>query len=149
MHIRRCYLFIITDHALMTVTISTTTLLFVFRVTAIYERNNHVTTFFGLMWLVIVGCSIITTKGLEVYPDYDTDRSMWFCITRRVSSYLVLDFIVPLVHDTLIFLAISWRLAKNSIQHLDMRCGIQAMILGKYMPAFSRSLLQDGQIYHL
>jgi hypothetical protein len=62
------------------------------------------------------------------------------------------------VYDTLVFIAITWRLVRDGTH-----CGLNnnnntrkkggsspwSFIFGKHLPAFSRSLLQDGQVYYL
>ncbi|KAH9476051.1 hypothetical protein JR316_0011621 [Psilocybe cubensis] len=57
---------------------------------------------------------------------------------------------MAVVYDTLVFLAISWRLAKNAhVEVGGIRGGIKMAILGRYLPLFSRSMLIDGQKYYL
>lgn len=133
----------------MAVSIATTSLLFIIRVRAIYEENNYVTAFFALSWLAVLGCFIFTLQGLEAYPESNASGTFTYCLTGSISPYIALDFVMPLVHDTLVFLAISWRLTTNSIYNTNIKHGVRAMVFGDYMPAFSRALLQDGQIYYL
>ena len=57
---------------------------------------------------------------------------------------------VALAYETCGFLANSWRLSQNSFAashsgHPDLR----SFFSGKYLPAFSRSLLRSGQQYYL
>ncbi|PPQ87208.1 hypothetical protein CVT25_014181, partial [Psilocybe cyanescens] len=147
--IKACNQFVLAVHILMTISISTTSLLFVFRVRAIYEGNKYIASFFGLMWLAVVASFIVTMQGLEAHLESNEYGSLTYCATRSISRYIALDFVMPLVHDTLVFLAISWRLTTNSIQHSNVKNGVRAMVFGDYMPAFSRALLQDGQMYYL
>ncbi|PPQ88824.1 hypothetical protein CVT25_009310 [Psilocybe cyanescens] len=147
--IKACDQFLLAVHILMTISISTTSLLFVFRVRAIYIGSKYIASFFGLMWLAVVASFIVTMQGLDAHPESHESGSLTYCATRRISRYIALDFVMPLVHDTLVFLAISWRLTTNSIQYSNVKNGVRAMVFGDYMPAFSRALLQDGQMYYL
>jgi len=54
-----------------------------------------------------------------------------------------------MINDTLVFLAITWRLFRNSYVPRTLRSGIRIVILGDYLPAFSKVLLKDGQAYYL
>ncbi|KAH9476102.1 hypothetical protein JR316_0011672 [Psilocybe cubensis] len=152
--IQACSQYVLAVHILMAGSIGTTSLLFLIRVRAIYEASPRVTAFFALSWLAVLGCFIFTLQGLEAYPESNPSGTLVYCATGRISPYIALDFVMPLVHDTLVFLAISWRLATNTLYNNANRDsiikqGVRAMVFGHYMPAFSRALLQDGQIYYL
>ncbi|PPQ94182.1 hypothetical protein CVT25_003819 [Psilocybe cyanescens] len=147
--LKTCEQFLLAVYILMTISISTTSLLFVFRVRAIYIGNKYIASFFGLMWLAVVASFMATMQGLDALLESNESGSLTYCATRRISRYVALNFVMPLVHDTLVFLAISWRLTTNSIQHSNVKNGVRAMVFGDYMPAFSRALLQDGQMYYL
>ncbi|KAH9475853.1 hypothetical protein JR316_0011413 [Psilocybe cubensis] len=125
--------------------ISFTSLLFTFRVRAIFEGNRYVTAFFGILWLVVVGTALMTTQG-DTAGQIGSTKS---CVNEHFKEYVTGSAIAPLVNDTLVFLAISWRLMQNSLLGNDRKFCIRAMILGKRMPSFSRALLKDGQVYYL
>jgi len=130
---------------LFPVAVSFTSLLFFFRVRAIFDNNKYVVAFFAFMWLfVLAGCLTVTqgVTGAHIGPTN-------YCINASLQDYVQAAAIIPLVNDTLVFLAISWRLVLNS--HLDntLKDGARMLFFGVHMPAFSRSLLQDGQVYYL
>ena len=58
---------------------------------------------------------------------------------------------IPLIYDTLVFLAITWRLSRNSYDPgpNTLESGIKFLIFGDYLPVFSKALLRDGQAYYL
>uniref|UniRef100_A0A8H7XNM8 Uncharacterized protein n=1 Tax=Psilocybe cubensis TaxID=181762 RepID=A0A8H7XNM8_PSICU len=75
--------------------------------------------------------------------------STGYCISEHVAGYVTSAAVAPLVNDTLVFLAISWRLMQNSVVGEKHRFRLRAMILGQRMPSLSHALLKDGQIYYL
>lgn len=73
-----------------------------------------------------------------------------YCLSAGLASYTSAAVIIPVVNDTLVFLAISWRLMKNAyVDQTNIKRQVRTMVLGDYMPAFSRGLLKDGQAYYL
>ncbi|KAH9477716.1 hypothetical protein JR316_0009942 [Psilocybe cubensis] len=128
-----------------TIAISFTSLLFTLRVRAIFKGDKCVTTFFGFLWLVVVGTAAMTTQSVTVVRIGSTG----YCISEHVAGYVTSAAVAPLVNDTLVFLAISWRLMQNSVVGEKHRFRLRAMILGQRMPSLSHALLKDGQIYYL
>ncbi|KDR73143.1 hypothetical protein GALMADRAFT_72738 [Galerina marginata CBS 339.88] len=127
------------------IAIPASSLLFFFRVRAIFDKNIFIVTFFGFMWLAVVAGCLTVTQGVTGAHIGSTD----YCINASLEGYVAAAAIIPLVNDTLIFLAISWRLMTNSHVEYTLKGGMRTLVFGDYMPAFSRSLLQDGQIYYL
>ncbi|KAH9476095.1 hypothetical protein JR316_0011665 [Psilocybe cubensis] len=140
-----CARFEMALNAFNTLAIPITSILFFIRVRAIYENERYISIFFSIMWLAVFAGSLSTTFGVTGISIGPTR----YCMISKMSPYVVAAGVVPLVNDTLIFFAISWRLTKNSLHHLDFQVGFRAIVFGDYMPVFSRSLLQDGQKYYL
>ncbi|KAJ7913405.1 hypothetical protein B0H13DRAFT_1712652 [Mycena leptocephala] len=119
-----------------------TCLLFFLRARAIYNRHTILVFFFFILWLSVLGTAalvpIIATTANIGTTDY--------CIDVAVKSYASAATITPLVHDTIIFLAISLRLFGNS--HVT-RGNFKAFVTGEYLPQFSKAILKDGQLYYL
>jgi len=117
-------------------------LLFFLRARAIYNRHTILVFFFFILWLSVLGTAalvpIIATTANIGTTDY--------CIDVAVKSYASVATITPLVHDTIIFLAISLRLFGNS--HVT-RGNFKAFVTGEYLPQFSKAILKDGQLYYL
>ena len=72
-----------------------------------------------------------------------------YCVDADVPPSAYAAIIAPLVHDTLVFIAISYRLVQNARIEGDIKQNFQIAMFGKYLPAFSRALLLDGQRYYL
>lgn len=131
---------------LYVIAIPATSLLFFFRVRAMYGNNLYVTLFFSFMLLAVVAGSVTSTQGVTLVPIGTTN----YCTNGRMDEYVIASGIIPLVNDTLVFIAITWRLVRGSVRVPSTRTGGSwSFIFGKHLPAFSRSLLQDGQVYYL
>ncbi|KAJ6549476.1 hypothetical protein B0H10DRAFT_2128815 [Mycena sp. CBHHK59/15] len=62
-----------------------------------------------------------------------------YCIVTEVASFVGASTIVITVHDTAVFLAVSYRLVSNT--H-----AVHAVFSGTSMPCFSKALYVDGQL---
>lgn len=143
--LRHCKPFEKAVNVLFPLAVCSTALLFFFRVRAVFNRNKWVVTFFTFMWLAVVaGClsPISGVAGMNIGPTK-------YCIIASVQPYIATAAIIPLVNDTLVFLAISWRLMQNAHVDQNIKTGFRIFAFGEYMPGLSRALLQDGQAYYL
>lgn len=135
------------------VSISSTAFLFFMRIRAIYANNKYVVLFFFLSWLAVVGgCVFETQNGGKKVQLASIPSPGTYCIYSPDLNFISLVTsmtTIPMVNDTLIFVAITWRLMQNAHVKVNLRNGIRVMILGHYLPAFSRALLKDGQVYFL
>ncbi|KAF4609851.1 hypothetical protein D9613_010431 [Agrocybe pediades] len=130
---------------LFPVAVPFTSLLFFFRVRAIFDNNKFVVAFFGFMWLAVLAGCLTVTQGVTGANIGTTN----YCINASLEGYVSAAAIIPLVNDTLVFIAISWRLLMNSHLEANLKDGVRTLVFGVHMPAFSKSLLQDGQAYYL
>lgn len=130
---------------LFPVAVSFTSLLFFFRVRAIFTTNRYVVVFFGIMWVSVLAGCLTVTHGIVGGQIGNTD----YCMNISIQDYVQAAAILPIVNDTLVFIAISWRLMLNSYLENSMKDGLSALICGVHIPPFSRSLLKDGQVYYL
>jgi len=123
----------------------TTILLFVLRVCALYHNQKLVIAFFSLSWISVLVTSIllpIGTKGVRI-------RNSKYCIEIKSTLSSHIAAIIPVVHDTLVFVATSWAFMRNSYMERNVKNGFAVMVLGKHLPAFSKSILRNGQAYFL
>jgi len=97
------------------------------------------------MWLAVLGTCITVTRGVTGINIGPTNYCLNFALKDFVSS----AGIVPLINDTLIFFAISYKLMSNTHVNYDIKTGVKTFLYGEYLPAFSKSLFQDGQMYYL
>jgi len=72
-----------------------------------------------------------------------------YCIEIKSHAVSILGAIGPVIHDVLIFLATVWILMQNSYIEANVKNSFQVMVLGRNLPAFSKALLHDGQLYFL
>ncbi|KAF5310760.1 hypothetical protein D9619_007645 [Psilocybe cf. subviscida] len=136
------------------IALSATGFLFFLRLRAIYDRDRILVSVFFVLWLTLVGGSIlipVSIKGGEI-------GSTKYChkvLPRRATRITIFGPIALLSFDTLVFLAISWRLSRVASYRNGGRNGghstnrIGAMLFGTNLPTFTRSLLVDGQMYYL
>jgi hypothetical protein len=54
-----------------------------------------------------------------------------------------------MINDTLVLLAITVGLAMNTYPEPTLKQGIRMAMYGDYLPAFSRAMLRDNQMYYL
>ena len=131
---------------LFAIAIPSTTLLFLFRVRAVYLGNKYVVGAFAIMWLGVLGVSITATQHVKAIRIGPTN----YCLSvNHRTPAISAAAIIPLINDVLSFCAVTWRLAQNAQVDPTFRTGFKVMIFGHYLPVFSKALLQDGQIYFL
>lgn len=126
-------------------TIPSTSLLFFFRVCALFHNNKPVILFFFISWLAVLGGSITVTRGVRGMNIGPTQ----YCINEESDSYVAFAALMPLINDFLVFCATSFALLKNSYEDVTIKTGFRILIFGQYLPAFSRAILKDGQAYYL
>lgn len=128
-----------------------TGLLFFLRLRAVYNGNRVVVSIFSVLWLsILVGAALdpVSTKG---GPLIRPGRiSVGYCTDVSVTPLSFYGALAPLVFDTLVWLAISWRISRISDEpHATLGKRVNTMFFGTNLPKFTRSLLIDGQIYYL
>ncbi len=146
-----CAHFITILTACSSVAFACTALLFFLRLRAIYNQNRFVVSTFFVLWLAFPAISIHFLFIVNIRPDL-TFKSFQSCPIDTFDTQQVVYFLhlATLPYDTLVFIAISWRLfqvsySKPSGPHESMK----RLCLGKYLPAFTKSLYLDDQIYYL
>jgi len=125
--------------------VSSNALLFFFRIRAIFDRNKSVVAFFALLWVMVFAGSLLAIPGIAATNIGPTN----YCMITKVESYVVAAVMIPLANDTLVFLAISWRLMECSQAEISMKTGFRILAFGHYLLPLSKALLQDGQMYYL
>ncbi|KAJ7258052.1 hypothetical protein B0H12DRAFT_1015043 [Mycena haematopus] len=121
-------------------------LLFFLRARAIFNRNRYLVIFLFVVWLSVVGTAAAMPSGVFGGNIGPTP----YCLTTSAKGPYVGGIgITPVIHDTIVFLAISWRLFENSHAKHGFTGNIKAFWTGEYLPRFSRAVLKDGQMYYL
>ena len=133
------------------VAVSSTSLLFFWRVRAVYKDSLVVCGFFFISW-VAVSCTCILHTRFQVFLlDLERIQQAGRCFTvGDYSAFIMTSTLVSMVNDLLIFCAITYRLM-NMAEVCDPTPKKRLMVaaFGRHLPAFSRTLLQDGQAYFL
>ncbi|KAJ7477623.1 hypothetical protein FB451DRAFT_1087156 [Mycena latifolia] len=130
-----------------TVSLSATAFLFWLRVRAIYAGGRHITVIFGILWLAVVATTITSLFAASVISLADSPQ----CIIKSVKSYARSSGIVITLYDTIVFLSISFRLVSTfrQTQPQTRKEKLMAWFGGGNMPAFSKAVLLDGQMYYM
>ncbi|KJA22359.1 hypothetical protein HYPSUDRAFT_164547 [Hypholoma sublateritium FD-334 SS-4] len=140
-----CVVFDNAVHAWCPITIGFSAYLFFLRLQAIYNRNPIIKYIFFTLWLGLLVATIFVPIGIIG----GTVGPTLYCQDAQVALYVTAGQIAPLVFDTLVFVAISWRLCRTACAEMGIKGSVKVMILGKGLPAFTKSLLVDGQLYYL
>ncbi|KZP11882.1 hypothetical protein FIBSPDRAFT_1050419 [Athelia psychrophila] len=128
------------------VAITSTSFLFFLRVRAVYLQSRTITILFGALWAVTASVGIcfgaLTVHGAERIPHTA------HC-TNTIGKYNFIPVTMTFVHDTMVFLAISYRLAAGAVTAADWRSRVLSIVTGKGLFSLSRSLMKGGQLYYL
>lgn len=131
--------------AFFPVSVPASSLLFFFRMRAVFAGNNLMVASAFFLWLVSFAGTMTVAFGVEGINIGPTN----YCVVSSAKSYIALSGILPFVHDTFVLLSISWKMMMNTYEDNSLKNGFRTVVFGDYLPAFSRALLQDGQMYYL
>ncbi|PPR07124.1 hypothetical protein CVT24_010602 [Panaeolus cyanescens] len=120
-------------------------LLFLFRLMAVFSCNIHVILLNAFIWLALLASCILFPFGLYGGPIGQTA----YCQISKTKEFIIAPVMISLVYDTVIFFFISWKLMINTHIDHDIRTGVKTLMFGDYLPAFSRTVLQDNQLYYM
>ncbi|KZP03558.1 hypothetical protein FIBSPDRAFT_1055205 [Athelia psychrophila] len=127
------------------VAITSTSFLFFLRVRAVYLQSRAITILFGTLWVVTasigIGFATIEVRGTERVPHTP------YC-TNTTIKYNFIPLTMTFILDTMVFLAISYRLAADTVTAGDWRSRVLSVVTGKGLFSISRSLMKGGQLYY-
>lgn len=118
--------------------------LFLRRVQAVYSHNCWVKRIFFALWVVDGGLEVTVPLGVRAVHIPGTT----YCIDSQPEHYVIAGGLAPVVFDTLVFLAISYKIGTSRNTN-DARVSWSTLISGKALPRLSRAILQGGQQYYL
>ncbi|KAF7976877.1 hypothetical protein HWV62_5411 [Athelia sp. TMB] len=124
-------------------TMATATLFFL-RVRAVYLRSRVITAVFGALWLITLGITLLQVSALNSVHIASTKK----CAPTK-NEYLQLPCIVTTVSDTLVFLAITYRLAADAVIEDTFYGWVRTILHGRGLYSLSKALMQSGQRYYL
>lgn len=127
------------------IAIPASTFLFLLRVRAVFRTEPAIQWLFSFLWLGVLGSALTLPFALHGAHIGPTN----YCIDSGVRSFGSAGMVASTIYDSLVFLAISWKLSNNAMQGLTFREKANIFFGGKALPALSRGLLQSGQIYYL
>ena len=141
--------------------IGSSSLLFLFRVRAVYMKSVRITAVFGLLWLATVAVAILTDVNIRTGScrPFTTCRALIvplpahllgtnICVDKNPTRYR-LQVYATFLNDTTVFLAITYRLTADAAVGDDWRSRLLSVVRGRGLHQLSRSLLQSGQLYYL
>ncbi len=118
--------------------------LFLRRVQAVYAGNRWVSIFFFVLWLVDGGLEVVVPLGVRATHIPGTQ----YCIDSEPEHYVIAGGFIPVVFDTFVFLAISYKIGTTHSTR-DVKVSWSTLVSGKALPRLSRAVLQGGQQYYL
>lgn len=108
--------------------------------------NKYISAVFFIVWLSILGGCIPIARSVSGAHIGPTN----YCISTTLEDAAAPATIIPLIYDSTVFIAISWRLIRISLPHdLNLKEAVKVIIYGKNLSRFSKALLKDGQAYYL
>ena len=118
--------------------------LFFVRLRGVYWRDKYIIAFFGFCWLVVLGLFVSdSTRGLLRCSDA---AQLTQCL--EFHPYDAWGYIATAAYDTLMYLAISWKLASFSSGD-RWQDRLKSFFTGDGLGWLSKILLQSGQVYYL
>ncbi|KAF7981262.1 hypothetical protein HWV62_34147 [Athelia sp. TMB] len=124
-----------------------TSLLFFFRVRAVYRHNRAVRALFIVLWVLILvsPTAILYTLYDPCEPGLAND-----CEVSRPLSLIANGTMC--LNDTLVFVLVSWQMYSNSFARhrggLSGRARFARFLRGQGLYNISKSVLQSGQLYY-
>lgn len=114
------------------------------RVCGVWHWNPFIVVLFGASWISVVasGFAVINSiKGVEVENNY--------CEEILVDQRILAPFITTFINHTIVFLAITFGVCKNTIgKDLSLRDCLRLMF-GRRFITFSKALLHDSQVCYM
>jgi len=119
-------------------------LLMYIRVCAVYNMNRLVVLFFGFTFLGVVAGVAVPFGAVEGTYIGSTK----YCTTTVKHDYIFLTPVLSFANDTLIFLAIMYKLGMTDIRRSPTSPISTAWKSTDHLLSFTRVFLQDSQIYY-
>jgi hypothetical protein len=114
-------------------------------VRAVYCKNRIVTIIFGFLLLAVTGVYLMVPIGIRATHIPGTER----CIELPEKTYYAAPGLVNAGYDTLVFIAISFRILSFSLAGENLSSRARSFFRGDGLTHLSQSLLKGGQLYYL
>jgi len=142
--IDNCELSIRTLDAFFLLSRASTSLLMYIRVCAVYNMNRYVVLFFGFTWLSVVAGAATPFGAMEAA--YIKDTKYCLCLVKHL--YAVATSVADFVNDSLILLAIMYKLGMAGIRRSPASQLSSTWKPMDHFQSFTKAFLQDSQIYY-
>ncbi|KZP15137.1 hypothetical protein FIBSPDRAFT_935376 [Athelia psychrophila] len=119
-----------------------TSLLFFFRVRAVFSRSPKAKFAFSVLW-------VLTTVAMPLVWNFyqfkctDTEHSGTIC--KQSTWHSLVFFLIVIINDTLVFVYVSRELSSNSVTG---KCNLRTLSTGDGLHYVSKLLLRTGQLYY-
>jgi len=123
---------------------ASTAFLMYFRMCAVYSMNIFVVLFFGFTWLSVIGGAATTYGGMKSAYIGNTK----YCTCAVNHPYVITTSVIDCINDTLILLAIMYKLGTTGIRRTPDSQLSSAWKPTGHLQGFVRAFLQDSQIYY-
>ncbi|KAF7367825.1 hypothetical protein MSAN_00846900 [Mycena sanguinolenta] len=120
-------------------------MLFSLRATAVWHLNKIAYVVFSILWLAVFGAGIISPLGIRGAHIGPTKQCL---ITEVLPGYVEVATMMPLVNDTAIFFAISYRILAHILVADSLIARLRVFFGGRGLSTLSRSLLESGQHFY-
>ena len=117
-----------------------------------YTLNRYVVGSYFLLWLAVVAGSIVGARARgSTVKDQEMFAKNPFCFADPFDLTVVVITInvIPMANNALGFIAVTWKLMKNTHVAMTLKNGLEVMVFGHNLPKFSKALLKDSQICFL
>ncbi|KAF7373782.1 hypothetical protein MSAN_00589900 [Mycena sanguinolenta] len=123
-----------------------TAMLFFLRVTAVWHPSKVAFAVFSLLWISVLGAGITIPLGIRGAHIGPTAQ----CIMTAVTADTQVAVIMPLINDTAIFLAITYRILAHMVVADSIGARIRVFLgsTGPGLSTLSQALLQSGQHFY-
>ncbi|KAF7336001.1 hypothetical protein MSAN_02313800 [Mycena sanguinolenta] len=143
--VEKCNAFELGISISVVLTQSTTAMLFFLRVTAVWHPNKIAYAVFCILWLAVLGAGIIAPLGIRGAHIGSTKQCI---ITKVLPGYIEVATIMPLVNDTAIFFAISYRILAHILVADSLIARVGVFFSGRGLSTLARALLESGQHFY-
>ena len=129
-----------------TLSVVSTSALFLFRIRAVFWGEKKIIGFFTFLLLVLLGSCIAAPLGAEVGHNGHSTSCMF---TSMKSSFCSTCLISQTAYDTLVVVSITWRLLDVVVPEETFKHRMRYLWGTRTLPTISGALLRTGQYYYL
>ncbi|KAF8445991.1 hypothetical protein L210DRAFT_3628621 [Boletus edulis BED1] len=121
--------------------------LFLKRVHALFLQERLVRHAFTVLWIAGVGASVVVVLPGSLHVYYEIANTK-HCMNAQIKSYVSAAFIGPVLFDSLVYYAISFKIIMFH-QTTELVTGWRALFRVKVsLPHLSQAILRGGQQYY-